>query len=169
MISFGRDTEARKIAVRTAEGKVRIPGLDADRIMERLWQGSVPPQGDALRKLGFNVLVLAAAERQIPARAFPGVHVIHMPLDDNRRVPVKEAGKVAHELARLWRRGARVLVTCNMGLNRSGLISALGVRQITGKSGVEAVVDVQRARKSALFNDYFRWYLKNLPPIERTT
>jgi len=164
LISFGTNVEV--LTTHMPGKKARIPGLDADRIMERLWQGSVPPQGDALRKLGFDVLVLAAAERQIPARAFPGVQVIHIPLDDARHVPAREASNVARMVARLWRRGARILITCNMGLNRSGLISALAVRLIIGKSGAEAVADVQRARKGALFNDHFRRYLERLP-IER--
>ena len=166
LISFGTNMEVGPLIARSSEySKSKLP-IDANKIIDRLWQGSKPPSGNILRELGFDVLVLAAMEHQIPASEFPGMTVIHVPLDDAKYVPSEEARRVAYRVAKMWRRGARILITCSMGLNRSGLILALVIRYITGKSGIEAVADVQRARRGALFNPYFRKYLERLPSFK---
>lgn len=139
--------------------------LDVSQIGPRLYQGSYPPMGDVLKEHGFDVVVLAAREYQPEAIRFVGVRVIHAPMNDCPDVPVVQARRVAAEVARLWKRGARILVTCQAGLNRSGLITALAWRYITGRSGREAVRAVKRGRgDEALFNNYFRAYLEQLEP-----
>lgn len=60
--------------------------------------------------------------------------------------------------------GYPVLVHCAAGLNRSGLVNALIVRQIRGISGAEAIAHVRRARPGALFNETFVKYLETLAP-----
>jgi protein-tyrosine phosphatase len=59
-------------------------------------------------------------------------------------------------------RGA-VLTHCHGGRNRSGLLSALIVRQLTGCSGSEAIERVMVGRPRALANPYFCEYLRELP------
>ena len=57
--------------------------LDTTEIIPKLlYMGGVPSIGYAVRNAGFDVLVLCASEYQPPARDFPGVQVIHCPLED---------------------------------------------------------------------------------------
>jgi hypothetical protein len=53
-----------------------------DEIAPGLYQGSKPPFGTELKDLGFDVLVLAAREIQPASVYFPGIEVIHAPIDD---------------------------------------------------------------------------------------
>lgn len=142
---------------------------DVSEIAPNLYQGANPPQGATLHELGFDVLVLCAEERQPPPSAFPGLRLIYTPMDDWRVVPKALASAVARQVAQEVRRGRRVYVACNMGCNRSGLVVALTLRLLTGKSGLECVRHVQRRRPSALFNHWFRGWLVCLPALRRRT
>jgi len=138
--------------------------VEASPIKAGLWQGSAPPVGDAVRKSGFDVLVLCAEEYQPPASAFPGVEVIHAPNDDSKLTRTQLAGalQAAHRAALALKQGKQVLVTCRVGWNRSGLVSALSLHLLTGKSGGECVGLVQRGREGALGNPYFVAALERL-------
>jgi len=147
---------------------------NATWMASKLWQGSAPPCRTDLSSLGFDVLVLTAREHQLDASCFPGVHVIHAALDDSgpppTRAELRAAHRAAHEASALWRRGARVLVTCQMGVNRSGLVTALILCDALGISGREARQMVQAARVvptrdgplRALSNKYFADHLDTL-------
>jgi protein-tyrosine phosphatase len=141
--------------------------MDANKIINNLWQGSNPPKGTTLHQHGFNVLVLCAREHQYDPRHYPGVEVIHAPMDDGYSVPMNIARPAALKAAAAIRKGAKVLTVCHMGLNRSGLVSALTLWYLTGRSGPECVMMVQSARDGALFNDVFESYLLSLPGRRR--
>lgn len=139
---------------------------DANRIQGELWQGARPPTGRALRELGIDTLVLCAEEIQPPDTAFPGVRVIRAPLDDTWDLPATQfclALAAAERVARDLSAGRRVLVTCAMGLNRSGLVSSLALHRLTGRSGAECAALVRTARPRALFNQHFGELLEILP------
>lgn len=138
--------------------------IDANCITPRLWQGSNPPQGPALRALGFNTLALCAREHQYPSEMYPGLRVLKVPMDDSAWVPVEEAQAAARVLADEHRVGRKILVVCNMGLNRSGLVTALTLWHLSGRPGVECLWQVQSRREGALFNHEFSTYLYMLPP-----
>lgn len=138
--------------------------FDASQIAPRLYQGSAPPPGVELRARGFDLLVLAAEEIQPPAWTFPGVRVIHAPSDDSSIIPEQSAHAAALEVAHALKAGKRVLVTCAMGLNRSGIITALALWYYTGRSGRECVTLVQARRKQALCNRDFAAYVSSLLP-----
>jgi protein-tyrosine phosphatase len=138
--------------------------LDATRILPKLYMGSRPPTGHQLRLEGFDVLVLCAGELQLPASHFPGVEVLHLPLRDVSHRPFggSDWDRVVLTSQRVQRRlrdGKRVLVTCAMGLNRSGIVTATTVHLMTGVSGAKAVDHVQALRapggQKALFNVAF--------------
>lgn len=137
--------------------------LDADRIIPRLWQGSRPPKGPLLQSRGVDVVVLCANEHQPPGYAFPGVHVVHAPFDDDliSRSIVEVASAAAERVALTHAGGRRVLVTCNMGWNRSGLVNALALHAL-GYSGREASRIVRRQRRGALGNTTFRSFVEHL-------
>jgi len=142
--------------------------IDADRIVPGLYQGSIPPQGEALRLARFTVLVLAAVQFQPKAERFPGVRVIHVPLEDSHvltKEDIHSAATVANLVATAVKGGARVLVTCLEGRNRSGLITALALRDLYGMSGAEALLFVKKNRKNAdaLTNTTYQQFLLSIP------
>lgn len=151
--------------------------LDASLIQGTLWQGSKPPPGSALRLRGFDVLVLCAAELQYPSSHFPGIEVLHVPLEDDSSRPVSIDDWQAivaqgQRVARRLRAGKWVLVTCAKGLNRSGIVSATALHFLTGHSGSHCALAVQRKRAygttQALYNTAFVAALKHRLPAKRS-
>ena len=140
------------------------PPIDAHQIAPRLYQGANPPQGPELRARGFDVLVLCAVEWQYDARNYPGLQIIRAPMLDTAEVPSRTAHRAAERVAREWRAGKRILIACNMGWNRSGLVSALTLWRLTGRPGAECMWRVQQQRPRALSNESFALYLYHLPP-----
>jgi len=150
-------------------------GLDANEVIPRLWQGAAPPAG----KLDFDVLVLAADSNQPPASDFPGVKIIRVPLNDptNQFYKAEQAPAVqaALQVAQAYLTGDRILVTCQRGWNRSGLIVALALQFL----GVDAnrSIDLVRAARGAdalsntAFADFvraFRPTVLTAPPTDKT-
>ena len=135
---------------------------DVTKLYPRLYIGSAPRSS-----LGFDVVVLTAREYQPPALMFPGSVVVRIPLDDSE-VPLtrRELAFVEEEsrfVADLWRSGNDVLVTCWMGRNRSALVSALVLSDISGIPLAEAARHLRESRRDALGvpalqNEYF-WSL----------
>lgn len=138
--------------------------IDANQVVEKVRIGSAPPLGTELFRAGFTCLALCAEEIQPRGAAFPGITVVHAPMDD--ALLTREIADVAHEAAdvlyRLWRREDQILVTCAAGRNRSGLVTALLVRRIYGCSGKSARELVQSRRAGALTNGSFARYLDSL-------
>lgn len=136
--------------------------MSLSEVAPRLYVGSKPPPG----RHGVDVIVLAAMEYQPAADLFPGAEVIHAPLDDDPSRPMREdeiadALKAASRVARRLLTGKRVLVTCAMGLNRSGLVAALAMREAYGMGADEIVARLRRARgMMALSNPYFEKLLR---------
>lgn len=129
----------------------RHPLVEANEIMPNLWQGSVPPQGWLLAHAGFRALVLCAREHQYPASSYPGIRVIHAPNDDSIRFPLtreklRVAVRAARQVAEALRAGQSTLVTCAMGLNRSGLVSALTLHIFYGWSGDQCIAQIRTRR-----------------------
>jgi hypothetical protein len=122
--------------------------------------GSKPPIG---RPLPFDVLVLTAWEviKFYPGYAspesFPGTRVLYVPLDD-ATIPLSEATRAldaGRKVATYVRHGKRVLVTCNQGRNRSGLVTAFALMDL-GYPSTESVRRIRKARgDDALSNDFF--------------
>lgn len=130
----------------------------ANQVAPGLWQGDAPHPG--ANYADFDLIVLAAYEHQ-PKSAEMNIDVFHAPLDDDPYRPLSPrerfiATEAAQEVARRLRKGQRVLVTCAMGRNRSGLVSALAMRMAYGSSPREAIEAVRQARGSdALSNPQF--------------
>lgn len=146
--------------------------IDAHHIGEGVWQGAVPTPGGIIRDAGFHMLVLCAMEYQLPAEEFPGVEVVHAPNDDDdSRWPTREELRIATNAASrvlaALRANRKVLVTCWAGRNRSGLVSALALREYLGISGSAASALVRAARPHALTNSKFQACLARLPPPSR--
>ena len=143
-----------------------------DQIVSGLFQGSAPDEGEKLKQQGFSILVLCAEEHQPESRRFPGLEaVIHAPNDDNgltmspseRSIALRAAALVA----RYVRDGKNVLVTCRAGRNRSGLVVALALHIMTGKSGRLCLERVRKFRQDALIGGPFVKFLESLPAKSR--
>ena len=139
----------------------------AHKISERLYQGGFPPPGPALRRAGIDVVVLCAMEWQDPSgRAYPGVTVINAGGDDDVRLHrVMPYMGLWQHAARLvvghLREGRTVLVTCMQGKNRSGMVMAHVLRELTGGDGHDIVQRIQARRPGALFNPTFVKYIED--------
>jgi len=101
-----------------------------DWIVSHVAQGSYPAlRGEAFRHA--DVLVLCAEEHQARGLKAPqGKQIVRLGFDDDIYRPIPpEAGQIFHahakQLGKLAINGRKVLITCAMGLNRSGLITAL--------------------------------------------
>lgn len=130
--------------------------------------GPRPPQGHAVARAGFSMLVLAADTYQPPITAFPGVCVIRVGVPDNRRKAL-----TATERARLvtasrfaaqhLAAGYNALFTCEMGLNRSALVATMTLIRL-GMPRASAVACARRLRGSlALNNPRFVEIISNEP------
>lgn len=144
---------------RQGRSEAAPPGIDANRIVRGLWMGSRPLAGRAVSEAGFDLLVLCAEEYQPPAWQFPGVSVVHAPFDDNEFGPTPQEQKIAQraaeQVASHLRDGAKVLVTCFAGRNRSGLVCALAMVE-NGHDPLRAIRLIQSRRKqNALSNQHF--------------
>lgn len=133
------------------------------KIVTGLFQGGYPVGNPADE--GFDVLVLCAEEYQPSAEHFPALEVIHAPMFDDQidLETIERASIAASQVADLVRDGAKkVLVTCAVGKNRSGLVTGLILHDLYGLSGDEAVTVIQAKRPGALSNDSFAEFLRDL-------
>jgi protein-tyrosine phosphatase len=75
---------------------------------------------------------------------------------------VRRLKDVADHAGRVIRAGGRVLTTCHMGINRSGLLSGLILVRAYGLTGDEAIERVRQGHGSiALSNRSFREFLRS--------
>lgn len=95
------------------------------------------------------------------ASAMTGVYLSY-PMSDGKRLP---AGLplIVDDLASHVRAGHKVVIHCRAGRNRSALLAALVVREVTGCSGAQARELVQERRPNSLYNEWFAAYLDTLP------
>jgi protein-tyrosine phosphatase len=144
--------------------------MSRSEILPRLFIGSKPTPG---RHADVDVIVLAALEYQPAADQFPGVEVHHVPLDDAPNRPLRDdeitaATQAGSRVARRLRAGRRVLVTCAMGLNRSGLIAALAMHEVYAMGADEIITRIRNARGAwALSNPHFEKLLRVVIDVRR--
>jgi protein-tyrosine phosphatase len=97
----------------------------------------------------------------IPAHPDRVIYV-YFPFADEGVPSLHRLHAVARLGAELVRERERVLVHCQMGLNRSALVAGL-VLVHNGMAGSEAVTRLQQRRPGALYNEAFAEYLAGLP------
>jgi len=128
--------------------------MAADAVTSRLWQGSVP---DAGRALPFDLVVLCAVEHQFGTLSRPFGRRARVPLRDCAPLShreVRDALRAAVEIAHAYHHGANTVITCAMGLNRSGLVMALTLLEL-GATAQNAIAAIRKARPHSLCNPYF--------------
>jgi protein-tyrosine phosphatase len=103
----------------------------------------------------------AGLDAGIPANPNHVIYV-YFPFKDDDVPALPKLHAVARLGAALVQARERVLVHCQMGLNRSALVAGL-VLVYNGLSGEDAVLRLQARRPGALYNDVFASYLRQLP------
>lgn len=124
-----------------------------------IWQGGLQDAIAAARgetEQRFDCVVFLAMEAQ-PTHDFvrdavrgSTVTLIGEPLDDAdlTREHRDRSLRLARQVARRVLEGQHVLVTCFMGWNRSGLVTALACHELTGHAG-ETIVRTLRVKRGA--------------------
>lgn len=136
--------------------------MNANKVKGLLWVGG--KFSPLLRLRGFDMVVLCANELQYRLPNFKG-KVIHAGFDDSpdftrqeKRVAYEAGQRVAYALSR----GQKVLVTCHMGWNRSGLVAGLALKKVTDYSPHQIIHLIRKARgPDAMSNPVFVRFLKN--------
>jgi protein-tyrosine phosphatase len=103
----------------------------------------------------------AGLDEGIPAHPNQLIYV-YFPFKDDDVPTLAKLHAVAKLGAALIEAGERVLVHCQMGLNRSALVAGL-VLVYSGLSGEDAVARLQERRPGALYNETFAAYLREQP------
>lgn len=145
------------------------PEYAPHEILPRLWQGGTEDDGvigypapDDHYRIGahdFDVVVTLYADAQ-PAPW--GVEELRFGFPDSNlsEFAIAKAVRLARAAHARWASGERVLIRCQAGVNRSGLVMAL-VLMLEGLSAADAIALI-RARRSqyVLSNRHFeRWLL----------
>jgi hypothetical protein len=130
-------------------------GFDATAITPRLYQGGAPPPGDYLARHGFHLLVLCARGFQPYAKDYPGVRIRRYGMLDDKLTPRswKNASSAIDDVISALRRGETVLVTCELGLNRSGLIVGGALCRAEGMRGDDAIRRIRSRRGGDALNN----------------
>jgi hypothetical protein len=90
----------------------------------------------------------------------PGAVYLRWPIEDGPLPDIGVLSSVERLGANLIQAGGAVVTMCNMGLNRSGLLSALIVSRVQAIDGAQAVRIVQSKCPGALINDNFRTFVE---------
>lgn len=93
---------------------------------------------------------------------FPWCRQMNIP--DGKTVPVEALIALVREAVDHVRSGGIIVSMCHAGRNRSGLVSALIVRELMGYSGQQAMEWVRAVRPRAIANAAFEEYLCGLGP-----
>jgi predicted protein tyrosine phosphatase len=130
--------------------------LPYNEVTDKLCQGSVPDPASSYEQ--FTMIVLCAQECQPELPRFKG-RILRPAFDDTpnpSNADVDRARTAASEVGAELMRGGRVLVTCAMGLNRSGLVTGLALVITTRLSPIKIVERIRTARgEHALCNSTF--------------
>jgi protein-tyrosine phosphatase len=141
---------------------------DASEILPNLWVGQKPPEGNLLAFHDiWDVVVLCAKEYQPAADRFPGLMVLHAPLDDSgapiTRDEMRIALRTARKLSDMIRNGKRILITCMQGRNRSSLVAALTICMTNNQIDSSKIISLIREARGewALSNQTFVKFIQS--------
>jgi len=155
-----------------------LPARHGNEILPGLWVSAMPQSDWDLEAFGVRLVVTLsdhlppqAARRyewgtRGEAAGDGSIVFLHWPIEDGDLPDTTSCDLVVDTVCRFLVRGRPVLVHCNEGRNRSGLVVALAVRQLTGCSGSGAIDAVRSRRSGMLSNRAFVAALEGLPALE---
>lgn len=134
----------------------------------KIYQGGKKDIRSAIEYSDLDAIVFAAYEFQPKIRA-SRIIPIYAPLDDNfdpspedAKYTIKTANEAAEKVAKLVRQGKKVLVSCQAGWNRSGIITALSIKKLTNYKGNEIITLIKLNRRFALSNPAFQTFIRKI-------
>ena len=154
------------------------PSYTPDEILPGLYQGgteddhvvgaAIPANHYAWGKQEFDVVVTLYADAQPAAW---GVEELRFGFPDGEltEFAIRKALRLARTAHARWSAGERVLIRCQAGVNRSGLVMAL-VLMLEGLSAERAIEHMRECRSPfVLSNQHFeRWLLEDAAGLLRT-
>jgi hypothetical protein len=143
--------------------------IDATRMARGLYQGGFKKYEDcAISIKGLDLVVLLAPDTGVEI-VRPESIVVDLQDDMTRSFArnkdLQQVGMLhdlAVDLANDIRNGAKVLVACREGRNRSGLVTALTLHEL-GMRGPKLVSHIRSRRRTAFGNQAFARYVSQLP------
>ena len=149
-----------------------VAKLEASRVWPKIWVGSAPAEHAYFG--GFSLIALCAVEYQPTLDHFPG-KVVRPAFRDTSEPLLKEelarVAEAANAVADEVSQGGRCLVTCMAGLNRSALVAALAIKQLSNLSADQIIATIRANRKpypylgeTALYNPQFIDILRRARP-----
>lgn len=121
----------------------------ADEIIPRLFQGRRPRSDQDLKdylEAGITASVALTPSAEMDAHFLPGAPKVLFPFEDDHFLPDGTAlNAVAYLVGLLVQGGHKVLVCCDAGMNRSGLVVARTLMYL-GMSADEAIALVRERR-----------------------
>lgn len=138
--------------------------LDANWVIPKhLAIGAMPHKVEIVWDHGFDYLFVTAGEHRWAKETGPhNAWIGFLPLYDQPSLTSWEKQRLtltSKFIAKLVKKGFKVLIVCNAGLNRSGLVTALTIKELLKVNGLAAVKLVQRARKGALQNLTYKQHI----------
>lgn len=117
-------------------------GLDADRVGPKLWVGSYNENDALISRAGFTHVFRVAKE----------LRLCEFPLDDAPLTlsQIHFLDRAVDAVIDALRCGGRVLVTCQMGINRSALVAALVLVRHYGLKPTSALAEVRTFRRAPI-------------------
>jgi protein-tyrosine phosphatase len=138
------------------------PGVmnSVDEILPRLWMGSVVSIWDAD---GLDLVVNLAQLTEVPNVK----KYVRWEIDDGALPDLKRLNELVDLVTEHLCEGETVLIHCNAGVNRSGLLTTLVVREMENLTGPEALTLVRSKRPRGPFpnivcNPAFESYVLSL-------
>lgn len=133
---------------------------DTTRLLTHLAIGAAPNNWDDIW-LDFDVIV---------SLIYPGPTgrtsvLVVWPIEDGPLPDFDQLDAIVRFTTQAVSSGKRTLVASRAGLNRSGLVAALVVRQLSGYDGFVAAGFVRLRRRGAIRNPTFAEFLSGLPEL----
>ena len=157
-----------------ADAYAAWPTYTADPILPGLFQGGTEddevigrpvPRGHYDRSQKFDVVVTLYADAQ-PAPWF--VEEFRYGFGDEELTPqgIRKVLALAQAAHSRWQAGETVLIRCQAGVNRSGLVMAL-VLMLHGYAARDAIALIRQRRASAVLSNrhFVRWLVTEAPAI----
>lgn len=131
----------------------------------RLWQsGSVENAQDEseVLRLGIDYVVNLNGDMPFITTGDQPFTEVRWEIEDGPLPDLDTLNKIVDRVCAAIRAKHRVLVHCTAGLNRSGLVNAMVVNRLSGKSGPQLLQFMRRKRPGCLSNRRFAAFIERL-------
>ena len=117
------------------------------QIWERLFLGNLADAQRLSRRNSNRIATVISLSEQCVEKKAAGVRYIHLPIEDDEPVPVRQFDAVMDALALNTRQG-NVLVHCALGLSRSPTLTAAYLHRVGYKHIDAAIAEIRQVRPS---------------------